>query len=105
MTESSSKTKPATQHGAQGFPCHEVAGCPVSRGERIRTSDLVDPNDARYRAALRPVTNKISIPQAPIITKFGRFQNLRFAGVGEMIHESARIHTNLFFSPQSRKGR
>ena len=28
----------------------------VSRGERIRTSDILVPNQARYQTALRPVS-------------------------------------------------
>ncbi len=47
----------------------------VSRGERIRTSDLVDPNDARYRAALRPVTNKKQYTPGPTNHKIWPFSN------------------------------
>ncbi len=37
------------------LPLHHTRGnLPKSRGARIRTGDLTDPNRARYRAAPRP---------------------------------------------------
>ncbi len=36
----------------------DTAALLVGRGERIRTSDLFNPIEARYRAALRPETRK-----------------------------------------------
>ena len=37
----------------------KFAKYPVGRDTRIRTWDLVVPNDARYRAALHPEKNKV----------------------------------------------
>ena len=54
--------------GINGYLCNRGTPRNLGRGERIRTSDILLPKQARYRAALHPAEANYAISAEPLRT-------------------------------------